>query len=129
MAKDPVKNRYYNVGIARGSYAERRLMEDAALHHMEDQPAKLIALRLTEYYQLVDRGIIVPGAAAGAIPFPIMANAGAVSPAISPISQVPSGGGRATSSTEEEGEATPPVEIIGEAPGISADAEDIWAME
>ena len=39
-------------------------MADAELHQMPDQLSKLAALRLTEYYRLVDLGVIIPGATA-----------------------------------------------------------------
>src|SRR5260370_29983841 len=59
--KDSAKYRYVNVGLGWGSWALEQLLQDAEMHQMADQPAKLAALRLTEYYRLVERGIIVPG--------------------------------------------------------------------
>src|SRR5262249_55958699 len=37
------------------------LWQDALNYHMIDQPEKLIAMRLTEYYELVARGTLRPG--------------------------------------------------------------------
>src|SRR5436190_16968378 len=61
MPKDTEKYRYLNVGLGWDSWVLSQLLQDAELHQMTDQPAKLAALRLTEYYRLVERGIIVPG--------------------------------------------------------------------
>jgi hypothetical protein len=56
MPQNPEKYFYINrVGLARGSWALKKFEEDAERHHMSDQPAKLAALRLTEYYELIER--------------------------------------------------------------------------
>ena len=52
MPKDREKYRYIDVGLERGSWALVMFEEDARRHHMSDQPGKLMALRLTEYYEL-----------------------------------------------------------------------------
>lgn len=49
------------VSLMRNSWALERFLADAARHHMDDQPGKLIALRLTEYYELLDRLNVLPG--------------------------------------------------------------------
>src|SRR5690348_6596371 len=64
MPKDAKKYRYFTVGLGWESWILSKLQEDAALHQMDDQPAKLIALRLTEYYKLVEGGAIIPGVTA-----------------------------------------------------------------
>jgi hypothetical protein len=51
MPKDRERYRYIDVGLERGSWALVMFEEDARRHHMSDQPGKLIALRLTEYYE------------------------------------------------------------------------------
>jgi len=61
MPKDTEKYRYLNVGLGWDSWVLSQLLQDAEMHQMADQPAKLAALRLTEYYRLVERGIIEPG--------------------------------------------------------------------
>jgi hypothetical protein len=52
MPKDREKYRYIDVGLERGSWALAMFEEDARRHHMSDQPGKLMALRLTEFYEL-----------------------------------------------------------------------------
>jgi hypothetical protein len=52
MPKDRERYRYIDVGLERGSWALTMVEEDARRHHMSDQPGKLVALRLTEYYEL-----------------------------------------------------------------------------
>ena len=56
MAQNPEKYFYINrVGLVHGSWGHKKFEEDARLHHMEEQPGKLVALRLTEYYELIER--------------------------------------------------------------------------
>lgn len=61
MPKNREKYRYFEVGLAHDSWVLTQLEKDAILHQMDDQPAKLIAMRLTEYYKLADMGIFAPG--------------------------------------------------------------------
>ena|SRR5437763_5287530 len=61
MPKDSEKYRYLTVGLAWDSEVLERLMADANKCQMGDQLAKMIAVRLTEYYELVKRGVVVPG--------------------------------------------------------------------
>jgi len=49
------------VSLMRNSWALKRFIEDAEMHHMDDQPGKLIALRLTEHYELLERLKLLPG--------------------------------------------------------------------
>ena len=61
MPKDSEKYQYFTVGLLKSSFALEALKADAAKHHMVEQPAKLIALRLTEYYDLLARvGPLMP---------------------------------------------------------------------
>ena len=52
---------YFNVGLLKNSFGLDALWQDALKYHMIDQPGKLIALRLTEYYEMKARGILHPG--------------------------------------------------------------------
>lgn len=58
------------VVLTRGSWALERFVEDAVNHHMDDQAGKLVALRLTEYYELLDRLNVLPGGLALISPMP-----------------------------------------------------------
>jgi hypothetical protein len=51
---------YFTVGLLKGSDALDALRADAVKHHMIDYPGQLIALRLTEYYQMMNQGITQP---------------------------------------------------------------------
>jgi hypothetical protein len=53
---------YFTVGLLKGSAALEALRQDATKYHMIDHPGQLIALRITEYYELISQGIIQPGA-------------------------------------------------------------------
>jgi hypothetical protein len=61
MSQDVEKYLYFNVGLLKNSFALDALWQDAMKYHMVDQPEKLIALRLTEYYEMIGRGILHPG--------------------------------------------------------------------
>jgi hypothetical protein len=61
VPKDTEKYQYFTVGLLKSSFALEALNADATKHHMTEQPAKLIALRLTEYYDLLTRvGPLMP---------------------------------------------------------------------
>ena len=62
MSQDVEKYLYFNVGLLKNSFGLDALWRDAMKYHMVDQPGKLIALRLTEYYEMIGRGILHPGA-------------------------------------------------------------------
>lgn len=51
---------YFSVGLLKNSSALEALRQDALKHHMIDQPGRLIALRLTEYYEMMNEGIVQP---------------------------------------------------------------------
>lgn len=46
---------FFTVGLLKGSEALEALRQDAVKHHMIDNPGQLIALRLTEYYELMSQ--------------------------------------------------------------------------
>jgi hypothetical protein len=67
----------FTIKLLKGSFALNALWQDAVKYHMIDQPDKLIALRLTEYYEMVARGASPSGfgmqvmpAAQGPVPVP-----------------------------------------------------------
>lgn len=60
MVSDSDKYLYFNVGLLKDSAALEELWKDALKHHMIDQPGKLIALRLTEYYEIMSKGLLPP---------------------------------------------------------------------
>ena len=61
MSQDPEKYLHFNVGLLKNSFAVEALRQDALKYHMVDQPGHLIALRLTEYYELMARGGLPQG--------------------------------------------------------------------
>jgi hypothetical protein len=61
MSQDDEKYLYFEVGLLKNSFALDALWQDAMKYHLVDQPGKLIALRLTEYYEMIARGILHPG--------------------------------------------------------------------
>ena len=59
MARDKDKYQYLLIGLLKGSDGLTWLLEDARQHHMEDQLAKLAAIRLTEFYEQ-QHGRLIP---------------------------------------------------------------------
>lgn len=51
---------HFTVGLLKDSEALESLRQDAVKHHMIDNPGQLIALRLTEYYEMMNKGIVQP---------------------------------------------------------------------
>jgi hypothetical protein len=60
MSQDSEKYFYFNVGLLKNSFALDALRQDALKYHMIDQPDQLIALRLTEYYEMMTQGVSLP---------------------------------------------------------------------
>lgn len=67
----PEKYLYFTVGLLKDSFALDALRQDAIKHHMIDQPGQLIALRLTEYYEMMTQGIVQPVVRVPAIVTPV----------------------------------------------------------
>ena len=61
MSQDSDKYLYFHVGLLKNSFALDALRQDALKYHMIDQPDQLIALRLTEYYELMAGGVLHVG--------------------------------------------------------------------
>jgi hypothetical protein len=57
MSRDTEKYEYFTVGLLKNSFTLEVLEADARKHHMIENPARLIALRLTEYYDLLARAM------------------------------------------------------------------------
>lgn len=51
---------YFTVGLLKDSAALESFKQDALKHHMIDAPGQLMALRITEYYQMMNQGIVQP---------------------------------------------------------------------
>ena len=64
MAQDRDQYLQFTIKLLKGSFALSALWQDALNYHMIDQPEKLIAMRLTEYYELIARGTLRPGPSA-----------------------------------------------------------------
>ncbi len=60
MPQDVERYLYFTVALLKDSGALDALWQDALKYHMIDQPGKLIAMRLTEYYEMKANGIIPP---------------------------------------------------------------------
>ena len=60
MSQDTEKYLYFKVGLLKNSFALEALWQDAMRYHMTDQPAKLMAMRLTEYSELAQKGQVPP---------------------------------------------------------------------
>jgi hypothetical protein len=123
MPKDTEKYQYFTVGLLKESFALEALKADALKHHMIDQPAKLIALRLTEYYDLLARAT---APLAGGYPPATRSHN------LTPISRMRPSGEREEPPAEatEDDTATPEDDIVTASAdaGQNADeAADYWA--
>lgn len=83
MAQDRDQYLQFTIKLLKGSFALSALWQDALNYHMIDQPEKLIAMRLTEYYELIARGTLRPGPSAAGAPNP------PASPSIAPAGNTP----------------------------------------
>lgn len=61
---------YFTVGFLKGSAALEALRQDAMKYHMIDQPGQLIALRLTEYYEMTSQDSTQPVAGTPPVKLP-----------------------------------------------------------
>lgn len=84
MAQDRDQYVQFTIKLLKGSFALNALWQDALNYHMIDQPEKLIALRLTEYYEMVMRGTARPAPA-----MPVAPPASPIAPPVSPITPAP----------------------------------------
>ncbi|GCE09743.1 hypothetical protein [Dictyobacter aurantiacus] len=78
---------HFTVGLLKDSEALESLRQDAVKHHMIDNPGQLIALRLTEYYEMMNKGIVQPVVSVPAVMTPV---ASEVKPQSEADAQVPS---------------------------------------
>lgn len=62
MSQDREKYLYFTVGLLKDSSTLDALWQDALKYHMIDQPGKLIALRLTEHYEMIAQEGLQAGA-------------------------------------------------------------------
>jgi hypothetical protein len=103
MAQDRDQYVQFTIKLLKGSFALNALWQDALNYHMIDQPEKLIALRLTEYYEMVMRGNSRP---APAMPMP--PPAAPIAPPVSPITPAPASSNGHTSPPATPGGGVPP---------------------
>jgi len=70
MSQDREKYLYFTVGLLKDSSTLDALWQDALKYHMIDQPGKLIALRLTEHYEMKAQESLHAGAGIPMTPMP-----------------------------------------------------------
>lgn len=68
MAQDRDQYVHFTIKLLKNSFTLGALWQDALKYHMVDQPDKLIALRLTEYYELITKGVLRPGPSVQGMP-------------------------------------------------------------
>ncbi len=71
MPQDVERYLYFTVALLKDSNALDALWQDALKYHMIDQPGKLIAMRLTEYYEIKASGVMPPTTDASSTARPI----------------------------------------------------------
>jgi hypothetical protein len=103
MAQDRDQYVQFTIKLLKGSFALNALWQDALNYHMIDQPEKLIALRLTEYYEMVTRGT-----ARLAPAMPVAPPASPIAPPVSPITPAPASSNGHTPPPATPGGGVPP---------------------
>ena len=103
MAQDRDQYVQFTIRLLKGSFALNALWQDALNYHMIDQPEKLIALRLTEYYEMVTRGT-----ARLAPAMPVAPPASPIAPPVSPIAPTPASSNGHTPLPATPGGGIPP---------------------
>ncbi len=83
---------YFTVGLLKDSFALDALRQDAVKHHMVDYPGQLIALRLTEYYEMMARGIVQPAIRVPAVMNPVETEEDSKEKKVAPPSPTPVNG-------------------------------------
>ena len=125
---------YFTVGLLKGSEALDALRADAVKHHMIDYPGQLIALRLTEYYEMMNQGITQPVIKVPAIVTPVEQEQALHREEPATAAHTPSATAPATSSTIEisapvsfqsVGDSQPMSQITGRMRAITREEDTI----
>ncbi len=120
---------YFNVGLLKNSFALDALQQDALKYHMVDQAGQLIALRLTEYYEMMTRGVLPPSTG---VPFAATPIASGKRDGTETLTATNSTGSNDTSPTIGQVDAYPPDEenIVATSPDAEQNADEAaeyWA--
>jgi len=129
MSQDQEKYLYFHVGLLKNSFALDALQQDALKYHMIDQPDQLIALRLTEYYELLAGGVLPVGVG---VPHPLRVAASSKRQGGENMTPVNSVGSNSTSPmTDQVGAYHPDEEsIVAASPDAEQNADEAaeyWA--
>lgn len=125
MPQDLEEYLYFTVGLLKNSFALDALRQDALKYHMIDQPAKLIALRLTEYYELMARGISHQGVGMSSAATPPTVNNGGEREGVAAGSP---GSNGLNSTTVQVGDTHPDDEsVVATSPDAEQNAEEAAA--
>src|SRR6266516_6655797 len=129
MSQDVEKYLYFNVCLLKNSFALDALWQDAMKYHLVDQPGKLIALRLTQYYEMIAQGILHPGASVSIAPTPTVIGNGGGREGMTGASYTGING--ASLMTDHAGDYHPDDErIVGASPDAEQNADEAaeyWA--
>jgi len=129
MSQDEENYLYFNVGLLKNSFALDALWQDALKYHLIDQPDKLIALRLTEYYEMMARGILHQGASVSSAATPIVTSDGGGREGMTGASSTGING--ASLMTDQVGEYQPEKEnVVAASPDAEQNADEAaeyWA--
>ena len=128
MSHDVEKYLTFHVGLLKNSFALDALWQDALKYHMIDQPGKLIALRLTEYYEMMARGILSPGPSASIATTSTSNNGGSIV-GLSPVSFT-GRNGASPMADQEDGDHLDDESIVGASPDLEQNADEAaeyWA--
>jgi hypothetical protein len=131
MSQDVERYLYFTVALLKDSFALDTLWQDALKYHMIDQPGKLIAIRLTEYYELIASGVL-PSVAG----VPIMNNqqraaSNGVSKEETTVVHFPNSNSTSSAISQTDDYSLEAEPIIATSPDVAQNAEaaaDYWTL-
>lgn len=132
MAPDQDQYVHFTIKLLKGSFALNALWQDALNYHMIDHPDKLIALRLTEYYEMISRGSTRPGNGVQnmqATPVTPVAHMSNKAHPTSPLIASPTNGMAPAQTSNQQLEPAKDIVVSSPAPVVEQNAEeaaDYW---
>ncbi len=128
MSQDVERYLYFTVALLKDSFALDSLWQDALKYHMIDQPGKLIAIRLTEYYEIMASGVL-PSAAGASIATNQQATSNGVSREEPMVTPPPNTNGAMINQAEDY--YTEAAKTIATSPDVAQNAEaaaNYWTL-
>jgi len=131
MSQDVERYLYFTVALLKDSVALDALWQDALKYHMIDQPGKLIAIRLTEYYEIMAGGALPSAPGASVVNNQQHAASKGVSKEETTTAHSPSSNGTSSVISQADDYYLEAQPIIATSPDVAQNAEaaaDYWTL-